>query len=146
MKPPSVQSIIKPKAPKVQGWIQGEQIPELQADGYPRTTWIYPERGLRVISAVEVVRDPHDIHKGPEYHVSVSRIGPSRCSSNDAKFVRRCFDIMHADEDNHVPGGFVRNFWQPVGEKFIGHVCPCKDEEPAMREDKGDFVWRGITR
>jgi hypothetical protein len=53
--------------------------------------------------------------------------------------------MQDSDEDNHVPGGFVRNFWKPVAEKLIGHVCPCKDNEPEMAENKGDFVWRGIT-
>jgi len=101
------------------------------------------------MSAVEVARDPDDIEKGPEYHVSVSKnIGGivMRASRNEARFVIKAFDMLDADEDNHVPGGQVRNFWKPVAENLIGHVCPCKEEEPAMVEDKGDYIWRGITR
>ena len=48
-------------------------------------------------------------------------------------------------EDNHVPGGFVRNFWRPVADRFSGYECACVATEPAIVEDKGDFVWRGIT-
>ena len=27
-------------------------------------------------------------------------------------------------EDNHVPGGFVRNFWRPVADRFSGYGHP----------------------
>lgn len=140
-----IESIIKPKAPKGSGWIDGGQPSSAFTLGYEGRYWLYPERGLMVISAVEVARDPDDIDKGPEYHVSVSRNG-GRCDRNDARFVLKAFGMEDSDEDNHVPGGFVRNFWKPVAENLAGHVCPCKDHEPSMVEDKGDFVWRGITR
>jgi hypothetical protein len=47
---------------------------------------------------------------------------------------------------NHVPSGRVRNFWRPVADHLSGYECPCVADEPAIREDKGDYVWRGITR
>lgn len=47
-----------------------------------------------------------------------------------------------AEEDNHVPHGKVRNFWRPVAELLVGKECECKAEEPVIREDKGDFIWR----
>lgn len=134
----AAESIIKPKAPKTEGWVFcGSPPPEL-TQGYPCQAWYYPAAGIMVLSAVKVARDANDIEKGPEYHVSVS----ARISQADAQKVLAAFDMEGAEEDNHVPYGFVRNFWKPVNEGLIGHTCPCKEEEPAIREDKGDFVWR----
>lgn len=141
-----IESVIKPKRPKGTGWVEMEAPPSVLTLGYPAQAWFHREGQLKVISAVEVAHDPHDIEKGPEYHVSVSKYPGQRCSRNEARFVLKAFDMEHADEDNHVPNGIARNFWKPVAEKLIGHVCPCKDEEPAMIEDKGEFVWRGITK
>jgi len=138
------ESIIKPKRPTGTGWVDGGPTPSTFTFGYPGQYWFFPERGIAVISAVEVASDKDDIDKGPEYHISISRNG-GRCDRNESRFVLKAFDMQDSDEDNHVPGGFVRNFWKPVAEKFIGHVCPCKDNEPAVVEDKGDFVWRGVS-
>jgi len=33
-----------------------------------------------------------------------------------------------------------------VADRFSGYERACVATEPAMVEDKGDFVWRGITR
>ena len=143
------ESLIKPKAPTGDGWKDFGPIPHQFTLGYEGRYWFYPEQSLFVMSALEVAHDPGDIEKGPEYHVSVSkRIDGNvvRASSNEAGFVLKAFDLLDADEDNHVPGGKVRNYWKPVAENLIGHICPCKDKEPAMVEDKGDYVWRGITR
>ena len=43
------------------------------------------------------------------------------------------------------PNGCVRNFWRPVADHLSGYECPCVEHEPAMVEDKGDYVWRGLT-
>ena len=143
-------SIIKPKTPTGDGWQDGGPTPAGVTLGYEGRYWFYPERSITVISALEVARDPGDIvDKGPEYHVSVSRwihgTGIVRADRNDARFVLKAFDMEDATEDNHVPGGRVRNYWRPVADKYVGHECPCVDDEPAMVEDKGDFVWRGVT-
>jgi hypothetical protein len=29
-----------------------------------------------------------------------------------------------------------------VADHLSGYECPCQETEPAIREDKGDFVWR----
>ena len=104
------------------------------------------DKNIRVISSVEATNDPDDIpeRRGPYYHISISRGPGIRCNRNDSKVVVRAFGMQDAEEDNHVPGGFVRNFWLPVNEKIVGSVCPCKEHEPAIRENKGDFVWRGL--
>lgn len=144
------QSIIPPKRPKRgNGWINGPRAPAFVSAGYPAETWQFVEMGLCVISALEVpATEPGAEDLGPQYHLSISKRGPhgaARCTSQEAKWVLRQFDLEDAEEDNHVPNGVVRNFWRPVADRLAGYQCPCKDREPAMKEDKGDYVWRGIT-
>ena len=140
-----MQSIIQPKRPsKSSRWLYGGLSPDVGKLGYEGHYWGYPEQGLRVISAVEKAIDPNnDLDIGPEYHISISKNG-GRCSRNEAKAVLKAFDMSDATEGNHIPNGFVRNFWMPVAENLTGHVCPCTDRQPAMKEDKGEFVWRGV--
>lgn len=143
------ESIIKPLEPKGDGWRCLGRVPPQFTMGYEGYYWLHDERRLSVMSCVEVANDPDDIDKGPEYHVSITRFvnhSPARCDRNDARFAIKAFGLEGADEDNHVPGGKARNYWMPVAESLRGHVCPCKDEEPAMVEDKGDYVWRGLTK
>lgn len=134
------ESIIKPKEPKGYGWIRAMRLPRETTMGYEGYQWVWPEKGFTVFSALEVVKP----EIGPEYHLSISKNG-GRCSRNEARFITKQFGMQDAEEDNHVPGGFVRNFWLPVNENLIGVECPCKAVEPVMRENKGDFEWRGIT-
>lgn len=137
-----IESIIKPKRPKGKGWTQGPPPDPQYTLGYPAASWHYPARDLFVISALEAApQAAHD--NGPFWHVSISKTGHRRCTGTEAKFVRRCFDMLDAEEDNHVPHGIVRNFFLPVTESRIGEECPCKASEPAIVEDKGDYVWRG---
>lgn len=139
-----MKSIISPVQPRSRsGW---EQLPDPAAWvtlGFEGHAWHHRARGLTVISAVEVAKDADGIDRGPEYHVSISRDG-ARCSSADARQVLTDFGLDGAEEDNHVPGGKVRNFWRPVADWFVGLQCACKDSEPAVVEDKGDYVWRGV--
>lgn len=141
------ESIIKPKWPDTPGWriaAWWRCPPQLAELGYPVEAWEHPATGIFALSAVEVAdAQPGHMHVGPEYHLSISRNG-ARIKSIDAKWVLGQFEMTDAKEDNHVPGGFVRNFWRPVADNLSGYECPCVDDEPAMREDKGDFVWRGL--
>jgi hypothetical protein len=138
------ESIIKPKAPKVlgaqtSGWI------ELENDittGYPLRTFGHIHSGIKVLSAVEVAKDEGQPDLGAEYHISISKNG-RRCDSAEAAFVLHHFDCEDAKEDNHVPHGIARNFWRPVADHLSGYECPCVNEEPAIVEDKGDYIWRG---
>jgi len=137
------ESIIKPKRPIGEGWFRWPDPPSWVTYGYDAETWLHESKLLTVISAV-VVAYEDGIYKGPEYHVSMSKNGLGRCSGNEAKFVIKEFDMQDAEEDNHVGKGIVRNFWKTVAEKLIGRECPCKESEPEIIEDKGDYVWRGI--
>lgn len=141
-----MESIIKPKRPSGPGWRQIRDVPTaLDSQGYPFEIWAHDGNGLGVISAVEVAAEKVGMPAlGPAYHLSVSAFG-QRCSSSDALWVLAQFDLYDAKEDNHVPNGRVRNFWRYVADNLSGHECGCVDEEPAVREDKGDFVWRGIS-
>jgi hypothetical protein len=113
--------------------------------GFPIEAWAHTS-GLAVFSAVEVARDKDNIDRGPEYHISVSKKAdgrPGRCTSEEATWCLQEFGGLSGwEEDNHVPHGIVRNFWRPVAEPMIGLECACKAEEPAIVEDKGDYVWR----
>lgn len=143
----STDSVIQPKRPSGKGWRRatGWQCPrELAELGYPVEAWEHHESGLFALSAVEVAHDPGQPELGPEYHLSVSASG-QRCTSAEALWALAQFDLADAKEDNHVPSGRVRNFWRPVADNLSGYECKCVDNEPAIREDKGDFVWRGIT-
>lgn len=143
-----INSIIKPKRPSSGGWeLDRNWTPpaQLAAMGYPVQAWWHEAYGLFVLSAVEVATEPGKVDLGPEYHISISKDG-LRCSSADALWVLAQFDLLDALEDNHVPNGRVRNFWRPVADHLSGYECSCVAVEPAMVEDKGDFVWRGITQ
>jgi hypothetical protein len=139
-------SIIQPKRPTGPGWsrIKNPNNAQLDSLGYPHATWIHAATGMFAISAVEVADEPGQAKLGPEYHLSISHSG-ERCSAADALWVLAQFDLLDAKEDNHVPSGRVRNFWRPVADNLSGFECPCVDEEPAIKEDKGDFTWRGVT-
>ena len=138
----SIVAVLRPKNP---GWQEVPMSKEYTL-GFPgRAFWFLP-RNLFVISAVETVSGDGKIEKGPEYHLSISKpVRPGvtkRCDSNEARWVLDQFRLDGAEEDNHVPGGKVRNFWRSVATGLIGLECECKAEEPAIIEDKGDFVWR----
>jgi len=139
-----MQDIIEPRKPRGPGWYCRGESPRVMQTGFTAYAWEHLPSNLYAISAVEVANRKI----GPEYHVSVSMqtpFGAGRCDRNAAKFVCKAFGMEDAEEDNHVPGGVVRNFWQPVAEGLIGSECPCKATEPAISENKGDYVWRGIT-
>jgi hypothetical protein len=140
------QSIIQPKRPVGPWWQPAAWWacpPQLAALGYPVEAWEH-KSGLFVLSAVEVTKpEPGEPELGPEYHLSVSNAG-QRCSWADAVWTLSQFGLIDATEDNHVPNGKVRNFWRPVADHLSGYVCPCVGDEPAIVEDKGDFVWRGV--
>ena len=136
--------IIKPLRPG-KHWRQWPTPKHLAAEGYPCERWYYAERMIQVISAVEVASDKDGSSNGPEYHISISRLegaDPARVDSFTAQWVLKQFALEGAEEDNHVQGGVVRNFWRPVAENLVGKECECKADEPAIVEDKGDFVWR----
>lgn len=137
-----VKSIIKPLFPTGEGW------KEVKADqrytfGFPLRCFLHEESKLFVMSAVETMSDED---KGPEYHISISKsIAPGvvgRAYTNEVKWVLEQFKLEGSAEDNHVPNGKVRNFWRTVAEPLIGLKCKCEAEEPATKENKGDYIWR----
>jgi len=141
----AIPSIIKPLSPISPSWSNLGRTAEEHTFGYEGYYWQHSE-GFMVISSVEVAEGGFADKLMPHYHLSISKGHKRRCSSVDARFICTQFGMADALEDNHVPNGFVRNFWMPVTEDQRGAVCPCNDNEPAMLEDKGDFIWRGVTR
>jgi hypothetical protein len=143
-------SIFKPRRPSGSGWVQGRAPDARVALGFESETWYHWPSALYVISAVEAAAAEGGMDEGSEFHVSISlqpmnRV-PERCTTADAPWVCAQFDLLEAEEDNHVPNRFVRYFGRPVTDRLIGLECACKEDEPAVVEDKGDFIWRGITR
>jgi hypothetical protein len=143
-------AVISPKRPTEPGWEQQPLHPAFAArvaamGGYPTESWMHYAAGMLAISSVEVANEPGQPELGPEYHLSISAMG-MRCTPEQATWTLEQFGLADAREDNHVPNGKVRNFWRPVADNLSGYECPCVDEEPAIREDKGSFVWRGVTR
>ena len=137
---PAAPSIIPPKRPIGPSWSYGGIYPQ---DNYEGHYWFHKE-GYVVISAMEVAEGGHLNQPIPHYHLSISKGHKRRCSSADALYILTQFGMQDAMEDNHVPGGFVRNYWMPVAEDQRRVDCKCVESEPALREDKGDFVWRGV--
>lgn len=149
-----IESIIKPLAPRFGlGWRENPPPPKWITMGYEGRCFYHPIANLAVISAVEVAKDDDGIDRGPEYHISISKRIPDgtlggrgvRCTQQEALQVLIDFGIDGALEDNHVPNGIVRNFWRPVAENMVGLECACKADEPAIVENKGDYVWRGVS-
>lgn len=142
-----VISVVQSLKPKGGGWVEmpDPRVPGLAVESITATAWLHREYGFFVISAVEKVAEPDGIDRGPEYHLSFSRQtgnGPVRIDTNEANWILDQFGLVGAFEDNHVPHGKVRNFWRTVREDLIGLECVCNDEEPAIRESKGDYIWR----
>lgn len=138
----STTNIVQPKTPiygsRWQLVSEMDVDPRFESYGYK-----HPD-GFVVISAMEVADGILTNTPMPQYHLTISKKGMRRCSSADAKFILKQFDMELALEDNHVESGFVRNFWQPVSQYWVGKECDCISEEPAITEDKGDFIWRGV--
>jgi hypothetical protein len=141
-----IRSIVAVLRPRLAGWR------EVSTDGLPpgftgpKRAFFHAASSLSVISAVEFIDDGKV--DGPEYHISISRqhrtLGTRRCSSTEARWVLVQFGADGATEDNHVPGGLVRNFWRPVADPMVGRECLCVESENAIREDKGDYIWRAV--
>ena len=138
-------NIIDPLRPKDRaGWETAGDVRHLLRSGYPVEQWYHPEKNLGILTAVEVAKDDDGIDRGPEWHISISKPRPhggmDRCSAEEAKWVLGQFGMDGAEEDNHVAGGKVRNFWRAVADRMVGLECACKENEPMIRE--GDFDWR----
>lgn len=137
-----IDHVIKPKRPTPPGWRRIHyKVPGFGEIAHE--VWAHDGARLGVISAVEVAAEaPGMAPLGPAYHISISRFG-ERCAAADAVWAIAQFGLADAQEDNHVPDGKVRNFWRYVADNLSGYACACVDVEPAIREDRGDYVWRG---
>lgn len=147
-----IGSVVRPLKPRnLSSWYRGEVSGRVRGEAAAVERWIHKQELFSVLSAVEVVAEGPGKEPRPEYHVSIARLRlhhlgkPEvlRVDSATALEVLRMFECEGFLEDNHVPGGLVRNFWRPVAGNYVGQVCQCQETEPTMREDKGDYIWRG---
>lgn len=139
----TADSIIKPMRPVAAGW--SGPVDMSAQHRWPTEAWFHVEHQLQVFSAVEVASDKEGLGPAePHYHISISRLvrdhAPERCSLTHAMWALEQFNLPEALEDNHVPGGVVRNFWRPVADRLVGRECSCIATEEAVVE--GDYVWR----
>lgn len=151
-------AIVQPLKPAGGGWREcpTDSVRDWPSLPYSIQRWYNRGHEVQALSAVECVNQEGKIDIDRlEYHVSLSGrkqldadgfvFGPVyRISSSRARWALRIFGMDEALEDNHVPSGLVRNYWRPLNDREVGEVCKCVEEEPAMREMKGDFVWRGL--
>ena len=111
----------------------------------PKRAFFHDASSLAVISAVEFIDDGKV--DGPEYHLSISRqhrtLGTCRCSSTEARWVLVQFGVEGALEDNHVPGGLVRNFWRPVCGSPGGPRVPVRRGRKCDPWGQGRFCLAG---
>ena len=135
-------SIIQTLKPRNAAW--REMPPPNLPEAIAIRKWYHPELLFQAISAVEYIEEGEKA--GPEYHLSFSKFnsngGVKRVTTNEANWLLDQFGLEGAFEDNHVPGGVVRNFWRTVREDLVGLECACTDTENTIKEDKGDYVWR----
>lgn len=128
--------IFKPKRPTGKDWQQVRMPSVLPDSGCTTEAWVHKD-GFFAISAVEA---PEPERVGAEYHISISKAG-GRCTPEEALWVLLEFGIPEAEEDNHH-SGIARQFWRPCADKEVGNECPCKEEETAIVEDGGAYIWR----
>jgi hypothetical protein len=99
--------------------------------GFIGIGWLHAA-GLFVISALDTTDN------GPEWHVSVTMRG-GRCDDEAIALVRRDFDLVEAEEDNHLAGQ-ARHLWLPVNPDARAAHCKCK-EEGERHEERDGYVW-----
>ena len=126
------------KEPRSAGW---KRIGEIQ-NRYGRALLF--ERGrFRALSTLDEMELPQSGGKvGPTWHVSVSRRGRRRPTPAELRPILRDFDMLDAEEDNHMPGR-ARHFFLPVDPRYRG-VCDCKETEETLVEADG-FRWQNAT-
>lgn len=143
-----IRSIIQPLVPANEAdWIGPIPLSHRVTLGYEGYAWQHLTNDLQVFSCVEVAKDKDGIDRGPEYHISISSRpncgAPCRASTSETAWVLHQFGNLDGwEEDNHAPHGVVRNFWRAVAEPLVGLECACKEQESAIVEDKGEYVWR----
>lgn len=137
--------LIQPMRPTGKGWerVDWPINAELARKAYVIERYYNRAHEVQVLTAIEMVGGEGEPRA--EYHVSITGLRwekpPHRCSDALARWVLKEFNFTDYAQDNHVPGGIVRNYWRPVAQNLAAQ-CHCVETEPKITEDKGDFVWR----
>jgi len=136
-RPDDSTDALRRRAPRSGEW-------ELVAVWPGGTRWLNVSHRISVLSSVSNVDEPDP---GPQWHVSVALVdalgAPAVAPDAAVKLVRENFDMLAAEEDNHVPNGRVRNLWLPIRTALVGVPCSCKAEEEP-HEGEGGYVWRDV--
>lgn len=121
------------------GWREVPIPPRMAATLDPDQLVSIWQRGkLRVVSELAQAELPDGSGEvGPQWFVSVSSQG-GRPSAAQVERALRDFNMVGAEEDNHLPG-ISRQFWLPVDPaRRVG--CECKATEETVVEPDG-FTW-----
>lgn len=127
---------MKAKRPSGAGWRELPVPPAIAAQAIAALRYVHDGWRVSVLSCVEMVHDE------PQFHVSLVMLDGSPAPRFAVKAVRKAFGMEAAEEDNHVPGGKVRNLWLLAGDR--AGVCECKDEPETVTQigasvgDEGD--------
>lgn len=120
------------------GWIYTGRSPHAE-----RQNSMFERGRFRVISGLGPMELPQSGGKiGPTWHASLARRGSRRPTNDEVRKFLRDFDLVGAEEDNHMPG-LARHFFQPVDPAYHG-VCDCKTTEATIVEPDG-HRWQNAT-
>jgi hypothetical protein len=91
---------------------------------------------VRVISSIDFAKYPRGEAFGPQWHVSAAiEGGLRRPSAVEMLRVRRAFNMLEAEEDNHEPGNARHLFL--VCDPALRVACECKEDEVLVTEPDG---------
>ena len=115
--------------------------------GAPCRCYVHPSLRVVVLSAIEEAEYPDGSgQSGLQWHVSLTGrddfFRPVRATELQLDVVRRAFDMVEAEEDNHQPGK-ARNLWLPV-DPARRVDCECKTTEVTITEPDG-YQWTNPT-
>jgi hypothetical protein len=134
---------LKELVPTLPGWVALPAARLLAPGVWTISAW---QNGTTcVISGLEVAEYPDGKGVGPQWHVSVSRVGAlknHRPHPHDIRRAKRAFALKNAEEDNHH-SGVARHFWIPV-DPAHRVACECKTDESVVVEADG-YSWSNST-
>jgi len=133
-KPPAPTAERRPSLP---GWVELPLplVPTALRASLAVSAW---KNGTTVvISSLENAELPDRSGVGPQWQISVSRMG-KRPKPHDVRRALRAFGMVGAEEDNHHPG-VARHFWVPVDAAHRVD-CQCKEDEHMVTEPDG-YQW-----
>jgi len=133
--------ILRARRPVGLGWRLVGRFPD-PATGAVLLGWVHKASFTQVLSSLVIADLPKSGKPGPQWNVSI--VGrpeggaPQRPTAAQVALARCAFDILTAEEDNHMPGA-AAHFWLPV-DPSERVECECKSTEVQVVEADG-YRW-----